>query len=132
MSELVEKPPHGSPCNGCGVCCMVSLCPLAEAVFPTEKAPCPALVNSEDGRRDCGLVLHPQEYRPTRARIHGVGKMRQAALRLIGAGHGCDAYYGEANEAGGVDHVFRQKLYREATKPSSRKAAKVACRIWGV
>jgi hypothetical protein len=38
-----RKPPHGSPCNGCGVCCMVTLCPLGQHIFGFELGRCPAL-----------------------------------------------------------------------------------------
>lgn len=50
-----EKPKFGATCNGCGVCCMVQLCPLATVHLPPQAtAPCPML-HFHDGRFWCGL-----------------------------------------------------------------------------
>ena len=59
---MIQKPPHGQPCNGCGWCCQAELCPLAQAIFgePVVRA-CPAL--EQDGERYvCGLVAYPTAY----------------------------------------------------------------------
>ena len=57
------KPPHGSPCNGCGVCCMVAPCPLGQHIFGFELGRCPALTERDDATYVCGLVLDPGKIR---------------------------------------------------------------------
>lgn len=63
------KPAHGSPCNGCGVCCVAEPCLLALDFVPAGRlaaavgAPCPALEWGE-GRAWCGLVSNPEKHSP--------------------------------------------------------------------
>lgn len=59
------KPREGDPCNGCGVCCMASPCPLADLYVPgaREGAPCPAIV-WDGGLARCGLVVAPSAHSP--------------------------------------------------------------------
>lgn len=76
---LDHKPPHGAPCNRCGVCCMVTLCKLASPIFGFEIGRCPALLQKRDGSYECGLVAST------------TSPLKEAALLIIGAGDGCDA-----------------------------------------
>lgn len=80
---LSNKPPHGAPCNRCGLCCLTSLCQLAQLFFdrPELPGPCPALVEDADGKFGCGLVQ----------RTHG--PLQKAALLMINADNGCDARF---------------------------------------
>ena len=57
-SMLDNKPPHGAPCTRCGLCCVASLCSLAQHVFaaPARPGPCPALLMNGD-ESSCGLVV---------------------------------------------------------------------------
>lgn len=83
----LPKPAFGSPCNGCGLCCIVSPCQLAvEYLGATDK--CPALERSGD-RYSCGLVTDPArhlgvfpESGPMLSRMFG---------EMLGVGRGCDA-----------------------------------------
>ena len=49
-----EKPIRGQPCNGCGLCCAVELCKIAEMAGETA-TPC-RFMNFHDGRFWCGFV----------------------------------------------------------------------------
>ena len=49
-------------CNGCGLCCSLSLCDGALLLFPGAKAPCPAL-EYENGRTFCGIIRHPEQIK---------------------------------------------------------------------
>jgi hypothetical protein len=91
VQAMIEKPPHGQPCNNCGQCCAEVLCPLAVGVFgePWDRQ-CPAL--EPDGERfNCGLVVHPMVYAMRQTLLHGAEVMSRTAAHLIGAGRGCDA-----------------------------------------
>ena len=92
---LDRKPAHGAPCNRCGLCCIATICPLGQAVFGRETGPCPALVRAvaPGEQYGCGLVAAPDRYRVGAAVVHGVEKMRKAAMTLIGASTGCDARF---------------------------------------
>ncbi|GGF73333.1 hypothetical protein GCM10011319_37330 [Mameliella alba] len=86
---MLTKPPHGSPCNGCGGCCADQRCPLGQIVFgPGER--CPAL-EMRLPAFTCGLVENPERYAPMITERHGKVRAAQAAAVLIGAGLGCDA-----------------------------------------
>src|SRR5262249_48761682 len=84
-----RKPKHGTPCNGCGCCCMVTRCELAQHVFSLgEFGPCPALTQTSATTYGCGLVLDPRKYVPARAASKGVAALRQGGGGLVGGGQG--------------------------------------------
>ena len=73
---LPPKPSYGSPCNGCGLCCTLSLCRAGEVAFPGQSAPCPALCYAVDGTRTyCGLVAEERRagLNPFIAKVLGIG-----------------------------------------------------------
>jgi len=122
----IEKPPYGTPCNGCGLCCQNEICPLGEIVFPRAQAPCPALVVDGD-RYACGLITTPQTFRPLKASIYGVEELRAAAVIGVGAGIGCDAQLlGELEPPAD----FVRELSR-VTKESTRSRARKIEKLWG-
>lgn len=129
---LEKKPPHGAPCNRCGLCCVASLCPLAARVFRGkaltpgihEPGPCPALSFDHDGQSVCGLVADPARFALGIVLRAGVDAAVAAAKQLIGSGTGCDARMnGEPkNEA----------FYLELERHDRRTAAqtRTAHKIW--
>jgi hypothetical protein len=125
--ELGKKPPHGSPCTRCGLCCMATLCPLGVALFKREEGPCPALEKEPDGTYGCGLINHPARWGGLGCVIsYGKKAMSDAAALLIGSGTGCDARFnGEP-----ANKEFYAKL--ERLDRSSRSATKAAKRLWGI
>ncbi|MCX8018188.1 MAG: hypothetical protein N2690_09860 [Rhodocyclaceae bacterium] len=76
-----DKPLPGAPCNGCGVCCALSPCPLSRCLLGHRQGACPALL-WENERYVCGLIVAPAGW----ARL----LPRRLRLRWIGAGCGCD------------------------------------------
>lgn len=80
-ADAPEKPAEGAPCNGCGVCCALSPCPLSRFLLGHRRGACPALV-WERTRYVCGLADGEA----------GIARWlpRRLALRWIGAGLGCD------------------------------------------
>lgn len=77
-----NKPPHGSPCNNCGLCCYISQCKISVALFGRGAVPCPALIR-KNNRYVCG-VIDALEERPD-ATLQAT-----AAKIILGAGRGCD------------------------------------------
>jgi len=124
---IAKKPPHGGPCNRCGLCCMMALCPLGQHVFGLPEfagKACPALEQVEDGYR-CGIVANPAAYTSkTRVMRSGVEALRRAALLLIGAGDGCDA----RSNGEPYDSVYVAALLRKCTD-QARQLLK-AKRMW--
>jgi hypothetical protein len=88
---MIEKPPHGAACNGCGRCCEYELCAIAARLYRRLEGPCPALTPQPDGTKVCGLVVDPKAHSPARVRRWGEFDARRTARLLIGAGFGCDA-----------------------------------------
>lgn len=86
-----RKPPHGAPCNRCGICCLATLCPLGQRLFGGELGPCPALEPAEGGAFACGVVANPIKHARRAVLQHGAEKVSEAALLLIGGQTGCDA-----------------------------------------
>lgn len=74
-TPLPAKPRFREPCNGCGLCCHAELCDVAEAAFPGQSAPCPAMV-FQAGRVLCGFIIAEQAsgLDPFLARGLGIGK----------------------------------------------------------
>ena len=75
---LERKPPHGQPCNQCGLCCYAAPCALGAALFATRAGPCPALRFHDNGDSYCDVVAHPEQYSATARRAPQ--SMRLAAL----------------------------------------------------
>lgn len=63
MSLLLslQKPKLGEACNGCGYCCSVEPCRLAQEFLHCMTGPCIAM-EVRDGRALCGLVRNPLGY----------------------------------------------------------------------
>lgn len=116
---MLNKPPHGSPCNGCGACCADQRCPLGKIVFGPGRR-CPAL-EVKLPAFTCGLVENPQQYAPDVVAAHGKSVASKAAAYLIGAGLGCDALdRGERpNEA------WRAWAMRQMDRDAANRAAAI-------
>lgn len=117
-----SKPPYGAPtCNGCGLCCLASLCDLGEEIFGHARGPCPALEDIGD-RYACGLVRSPERYAPEQAEMHGAGALTLAAADMLGIGAGCNQRTeGEA----GLPNAF-------TTRAISADKANAAIALWGI
>jgi hypothetical protein len=76
-----DKPVPGAPCNGCGICCALTPCPLSRVLLGHRQGACPALAWQEN-RYVCGLVDAQSGF----ARW----LPRRLVLRWIAAGGGCD------------------------------------------
>lgn len=96
MDEMVSIPipPVGAPCNGCGVCCRMSVCTTGSKVMKLVQnlgdvapGPCPALT-LQDGKYQCGLLLFPKKWMKS---THNADVLRKAISIRISAGTGCDS-----------------------------------------
>lgn len=97
----LDKPVFGSPCNGCGTCCIEEVCDFGRELGDTEH--CRALVAHEDGSYGCGLILHPYDFlSPARLAYWkqidkaagcpaGEKTLRDYYAAALGAGRGCDS-----------------------------------------
>lgn len=99
MSELHDaraaKPAFGVECNGCGLCCLMEPCSLAEEFLDVSSGRCPAL-EWEEGRFWCGLVRSPSKYlAPGKEFADAV--VGAAFAQALGVGVGCDAHYGASS-----------------------------------
>ena len=111
-SPFLPKPAYGAPCNHCGQCCIAALCGTAKLIFGADhRGTCPALMWTKDGSA-CGLMSRPERFAPTRARIEGAGRIRDAAKLLIGSGVGC--CFPTQNEP--VDVAFRDRIKNRLTR----------------
>lgn len=84
--EAPAKPPVGTPCNGCGLCCLAEPCPVGMLISRRRHGACAALHwMPDESRYRCGLLLKPVRG--------GAGRLwRWWSARLISAGSGCDAW----------------------------------------
>lgn len=90
---MLPKPAIGDACNGCGLCCQITVCGvgsyvqgLVERYGDRANGPCPLLIPKGDGFT-CGLVARPKDHI---ASDKGVTPLRNAVAVMIGAGAGCD------------------------------------------
>lgn len=117
---VAKKPPHGSPCNHCGLCCHSSKCEIGRALFGASEGSCPALRFDNERKSYCNVMANPQRYTS-----HDPVEATAAAALLLYAGFGCTMRInGERNlpfiaklETFDIDH--RQELDR-------------AAEIWGI
>lgn len=114
-AAAANKPPHGSPCNSCGVCCMVAQCDLSVLMFGDVGAPCPALERDGD-RHVCGVITDPRQF--VAISVSEVSSVQLAARTIIREGVGCDARInGEP-----INAAFNARLDAEED-PHLRRAA---------
>lgn len=93
---MTDRPPIGTPCNGCGLCCHTHVCltgskvlGLVDTLGQRAPGPCHALVKSDDAGWRCGLVETPTKWINNGL---GVTRLRQAVKLLIGVGIGRDVF----------------------------------------
>ncbi|WP_299146731.1 hypothetical protein [uncultured Comamonas sp.] len=85
------KPPVGSPCNGCGLCCLAEPCPLGMLYSRRTTGPCVKLRWDDGaGRYVCG-VLQDAERAVQRCSNGLTRGWRALVRRWIAASMGCDA-----------------------------------------
>lgn len=125
-SVMERKPPHGQPCTRCGACCIVVLCPLAQAVFGFEQGPCPALEFDDDRNSSCGLIAHPEQHDPVRVAAYGRENVQDASRHLIGSGNGCCARFNGEPE----DKPFNRRM--DALDLQVAETTTLAKRVWGL
>jgi hypothetical protein len=75
------KPAYGATCNGCGICCLDELCPIAIVRYRRRKGPCPQL----------SWVPELQHYRCQWLVSASSPWLRWWVQRAIFAGKGCDS-----------------------------------------
>ncbi len=86
--DAPAKPALGQACNGCGVCCAAEPCPVGMLLSRSRSGRCTALTWSDaQARYLCGVATEPERFIAPRWLAHLASKM---ALRMIGAGIGCD------------------------------------------
>jgi hypothetical protein len=106
------KPKFGTACNGCGVCCQISMCVVAELTFPGIEAPCPALFQEEDGRHRCGIVIMENHL--------GVDPV---VKNTLGIGCGCSMCDDDTTlaETEGFDQMSKRMILGELPFQTSRE-----------
>ncbi|MBP6269874.1 MAG: hypothetical protein KA422_09640 [Rhizobacter sp.] len=89
--EAPDKPPWGTKCNGCGVCCAAEPCPVGVLVTGSRRGACSALVwRQVDQRYVCGMVIEPGRYLGlNHPWLNAAASC--VTRRLISAGSGCDS-----------------------------------------
>jgi len=124
MVDSLTKPPHGAPCNRCGVCCRTELCKIGEQIFKHLKGPCPAIIHDEQGLPACGVYADPIKYAPDKVLLYGLDKIKET-ISLLGAyGQGCTFYFK------GIEPPS-QSFYKKMTQLMRTDARyEQAIRIW--
>ncbi len=129
--ETIARPPFGTPCNGCGVCCRDVLCKYGAIIFGSQPGPCPALEAAigAPGRSACGLIQSPGRYAPVKTALNGEKAMREAAALLTGSGLGCDSIGPEEAQSAQSLNASMRRKWERANPPGQRRRAKA---LWGI
>ena len=97
---LPDKPDIGCPCNGCGVCCVATVCcpgsfalGLVKRWGDRAKGPCRALAKDGD-KLVCDVMRRPTDWLNAE---RGPAVLRKAFGLLIRVGAGCDDAGDEAD-----------------------------------
>ncbi len=100
-SVTLDKPAHGDPCNGCGLCCIAEVCKLGVALG--DERNCKALIINADGTFSCGLVVAPYRFADEDSLAtwkaidaqsgdgSGERALSEMYAQMLGAGRGCDS-----------------------------------------
>lgn len=96
MSEPQKYPGFGAKCNGCGLCCLVAPCDVADRYGLWTRG-CAALVKESDRYR-CDALLNPSAY--------GIGESRTVIASMMGELIGCGFRAGWSVD--GVRKVLRK------------------------
>lgn len=85
------QPAEGTPCNGCGVCCLAEPCPLGRLISRRRHGACDALRWDEtQSLYRCGAISDADSVLGPRW-AWAAPLLRKLARRWIAAGVGCDA-----------------------------------------
>lgn len=88
--DAPAKPQLGAACNGCGLCCALEPCPVAQVFLWQFRGACRALTWRQEARRYvCGMAAQPEEHLRWLPRAWHAWAGRFFASR-IAAGSGCD------------------------------------------
>lgn len=91
IPSVTDKPKYGSPCNGCGLCCIAEQCPISLMAFG-EQLLCPALGTMGDGKGfGCGLIVATSQFIPPTGDERLDALLPGAIAYVLGAGRGCDS-----------------------------------------
>ena len=93
------KPVLGTPCNGCGVCCLFAPCPLGILLSRRRHGACAALQwQAGTGHYRCGALSAPEPVLASALPrlLRGLAPrlapwLARLAWRWIAAGQGCDS-----------------------------------------
>ena len=83
--EYPDYPGLGQKCNGCGMCCMLTVCQIGETITGITEGPCPLLLyGKQDKRFICGAL--------TKESKKIIGQETVSAFSsALGIGRGCDS-----------------------------------------
>ncbi len=94
------KPAYGARCNGCGICCLSTPCPLGMVLSRRRTGACTALRWDPAALQyRCGAISDAASVLP-RAWRWSAPLLRRLARRWIAAGIGCDSTLTVAPDAG--------------------------------
>jgi hypothetical protein len=90
--DAPAKPPAGSACNGCGVCCASEPCPPGMLLSLRVRGRCRLLrFDAAHASYRCGLMPESSNAPQSRFVAWRRRLRRRLAARWIGAGLGCDS-----------------------------------------
>lgn len=111
LQTAPKKPKFGEQCNGCGYCCTVQPCQLANEFLHCTTGPCVAL-EVEGNRAICGLARNPLGYLFKAAHpdasvpvldappaVEMAKELSDKIASALGIGLGCDAEDDEESSA---------------------------------
>ena len=118
-TAFLPKPAFGDPCNGCGICCMITQCAVSVAMFG-EQDLCPALQDAGKSLA-CGLMINTANYVPD-ITSWGGKTLTETFTLMIGAGIGCDGTLEEDEPSEEARDVMRRKAEAKiaAASPESQ------------
>jgi hypothetical protein len=89
--EAPSKPQLGDACNGCGVCCAASPCPVSRIFLWQWRGACRALEwHAQESHYRCGMLMRPAHYVFLLPALLEA-KFSRLIRRWIAAGTACDS-----------------------------------------